>query len=131
VRLARIALLVNGVLFASYGLLCLVMPETLTGAATLGLTTTVASIEVRAMYGGLELALGVLFLLAASRPTLLEAGLITGVTIFSGLGLARLLGIVLDGGPGTYNIVAVIYELTAAAVMLVAFGRVGSPLTEF
>jgi hypothetical protein len=130
VRLARIALLLNGVLFAGYGLLCLVMPETLTGAAGLGLTNTVASIEVRAMYGGLELALGVLFLLAASRPTLLEAGLIAGVTIFSGLGLARLLGIALDGGPGTYNVVAVLYELTAAAVMLVALGRVGSALAE-
>jgi len=129
-QFARIVLALNGLILAGYGLLCLFVPTTLTSAAGLGMESTVASTEVRAMYGGLELAIGVLFLLASVRESLLEPGLIAGVTVFTGLGVARALGIMLDGGPGAYNVVAVIYELVTAGLMLVGLGRVGSPIAR-
>lgn len=129
-QFARIVLALNGLVFAGYGLLCLLVPTTLTSAAGLGMETTVALTEVRAMYGGLELAIGVLFLLAAMRASLLESGLIAGVTVFAGLGVARAFGIMLDGDPGAYNVVAVIYELASAGLMLVGLGRVGSPMAR-
>ncbi len=129
-QFARIVLGLNGLIFVGYGALCLFVPTTLTAAAGLGMETTVATTEVRAMYGGLECALGVLFLLAAVRASLLEPGLIAGVTVFTGLGVARALGIALDGGPGAYNVVAMIYELVSAGLMLVGLGRVGSPISR-
>ena len=129
-QFARIVLALNGLIFLGYGLLCFLVPTTLTSAAGLGMETTVAATEVRAMYGGLECAIGVLFLLAALRESLLEPGLIAGVTVFAGLGVGRALGIAVEGGPGAYNVVAVIYELGSAGLMLVALGRVGSPIAS-
>jgi hypothetical protein len=118
--LRKIFLAVTGFAFASYGLVCLIAPATVGGAAELGMASEVAVAEVRAMYGGLQLSIGVLSLLAIFRPALEKTALISLCFLFAGLAGGRLLAIVLASDPGAYNYAAFGYEAVSvlAAVAL-------------
>ena len=79
-------------------------------------TGTTGTVELRAMYGGLQAAIGVLSALAIFRPALQRPALILLVCICSGLGLARLLASLMAGEFSAYNGGALVFEWGAAAV---------------
>ncbi len=110
----RIFLGLMAVVWLPYGLVCLLQPETLE-AGGLTFASATGSTEVRAMYGGLQAALGTwaaygAWRPAAARPVLLALAVLTG-----GLASARLLGVLLDGGVGTYTGGALVFELVIVA----------------
>ena len=113
---AKIFLGFTGALFALYGLMCLFVPETLAEYAGFGLDSDVAVTETRAMYGGLQTAIGVLALAAVLRPALQPAVLMALVALFTGLAGGRLVGIVLESAPGAYNFGAFGYEAVSLAI---------------
>ncbi len=61
---ARIFLGITAAVFIGYGLVCLASPEVVANATGMNLATSTASVEVRAMYGGLQTAVGLLAALA-------------------------------------------------------------------
>ncbi len=61
------------------------------------------------MYGGLQLAMGILFVRAAASPANIMLGLIVLVTLIGGLALGRAFGLLVNG-PTEYNLGAVVYE---------------------
>ena len=96
--LARFVLFATGVIFAVYGAYCLYNPGFL--ASTLlpgGEPSPALQSELRAMYGGLQLAFG-LILLGFLPKLRLRWGLWILVLTFLGLAAARTVGVVLDGG---------------------------------
>ena len=75
----------------------------------------VARVEVRAMYGGLPIAVGLLSLAGLSAGFRRTAiGALT--FLFIGLALGRGYGMIVDSMPGQYNQIAVSYELVSAAI---------------
>ena len=120
---AKIFLGLTGAAFGLYGLMCLFVPETLAENAGFGLESDVALTETRAMYGGLQTAVGVLTLAAALRPALQPAVLMTLVALFAGLAGGRLVGIVLEPAPGAYNFLAFGYESASLAICWVLWRR--------
>ena len=127
--LRKIFLAVTGLAFAGYGLMCLFVPETVGDAAELGLASEVAVAEVRAMYGGLQLSIGVLSLLAIFRPALEKTALLSLCFLFAGLAGGRLFAIALASGAGAYNYAAFGYEAVSVLVAIALVRAGGSAET--
>ena len=78
-------------------------------------TTATGATELRAMYGGLQAALGLLAFAGMQRPALTRPALITLFTVTVGLGTARLLGALNDGAWSGYTVMGLVFEFGSAA----------------
>jgi Domain of unknown function (DUF4345) len=99
-----------------YGIYCFFAPSFLAGAAGVALLSPTGSTELRAMYGGLQAALGVLTLSGAMREAMTRPALIAVAFLCSGLGSTRLLGVLLDGSISSYTISGLAFEFLSAAL---------------
>lgn len=106
-------LALNGLAFAGFGLAFAVRPDAMMALIDLNIPHEVARTDIRALYGGMELGLGLWLLLAAARPRLWEAGLLSGGLVTLGMVVARGLGMGVDGVDPT-NPTLLIYELCAS-----------------
>jgi hypothetical protein len=120
---ARVFLGFTGLLFTGYGLACLASPGIVADATGMQLATGTATVEVRAMYGGLQTALGLLALLAVVREPLRAPALLFLGVLFFGLVSGRLIGIAVDPEPGSYNFIAAGYEAASAAIAFALLPR--------
>lgn len=119
----KIFLGVMAAAFVGYGLACLAQPSIVADATGMQLATGTATVEVRAMYGGLQTAVGLLALLALFREPLRGPALLTLGLLFFGLASGRLVGIAVDADPGVYNYVALVFECVSAAAALALLPR--------
>ena len=113
-RIAVLAL--AGLGFLGFGLWFLVITATGAPAAT----------EFRAFYGGLEVGLGLLMLVAAAKPEWRSAGLWLVIATNGGIAAGRLLGVALDGVWVPFFTYALVWEVgfaVLAAVGLLAGTR--------
>ena len=91
---------------------------TVEAAAGITIASPVGSTEVRAMYGGLQMAIGVMALAALRRPALVRPTLLCLAFLITGLAVSRLLGAMIDGSFGQYTTGAIVFEaLTAGCAM--------------
>ena len=118
----RIFLIVNVLLWLPYGLYCLVAPGFLAEAAGVAATTPTGATELRAMYGGLQAAIGLLALAAVLRRDLERTALTALAFLALGLFTGRLFGAFNDGGLSGYTIGALVLESTLT-VLSVRFLR--------
>jgi hypothetical protein len=123
----RIFLAISALLWLPYGVWCFFQPGMLAEAAGVAFQSPTGSTELRAMYGGLQTAVGVLALLGALRPPLQRPALIALGFLTAGLGLARLLGTLLDGAVSSYTAMGLGVEWTTAALAAVFLARAASP----
>jgi hypothetical protein len=75
--------------------------------------------EVVAMYGGLQIGVGGLFLYAATRSEYLRLGLFVLAGLIGSLAIARSIGLLVHGASG-YNLGALGYEMTTSLLALLA-----------
>jgi hypothetical protein len=92
----------NAAVWIPWGITCLLMPGVLSGEALpdfaiFDLGNSVARTEVMAMYGGLQIAIGLLALVAIFRPEHRATTLLFYVIAMSCFALARLYGIRVAG----------------------------------
>jgi hypothetical protein len=121
--MARIFLGLLAATFIGYGLACLVSPSIVADTTGLLLPTGTATAEVRAMYGGLQIGVGLLALVALLREALRAPVLLClGVMLF-GLASGRLVGLVVDSDAGTYNYAAFLFESLSAAASFALLSR--------
>ena len=85
----RVFLGLQALIFIPYGLYCLVNPELLSGPAGLTATTMTGTIELQAMYGGLQTSVGVLCALAVFNAAYQRTAMIALLFIFGGLATVR------------------------------------------
>jgi hypothetical protein len=123
---ARIFLGLSALLWLPYGIYCFVRPESLAEAAGVAFTSPTGATDVRATYGGLTSALGVLAALGALSPRWTRQALVTLGTACAGFGIARVVGIALDGGASTYTAQALALEFVTLALAAWLL-RSGSP----
>src|SRR5262245_54327403 len=123
---ARVFLALSALVWLPYGLWCFAAPAFLAGAAGVSFLSPTGTTDVRPMYGGLQTALGALALAGALRESLRRPALIALGFVTSGLGLARLLGALLDGEVSSYTAAGLGFEWTTAALSAVFLARAAS-----
>jgi hypothetical protein len=120
----RIFLVLSALLWLPYGVYCFAQPGSLAEAAGVAFQSPTGSTELRAMYGGLQVAIGALAGLAAWRPALLERSALLAIAFLTaGLGTARLLGVAIDGGFSSYTAMGLGFEFTSWAVATLLLRR--------
>jgi hypothetical protein len=114
VGLITVALGVAGLLYPGrvMGLLGFTIVNPSQAAAALG--------EVRAIYGGLFVVMGVYTLLAALDPVANRARLLFIGLLWLGAGAGRLIGVSLDGNPGLPGWVAFVFEAAVGGALVAA-----------
>ncbi len=111
----RLFLFVQIVLLAGFGLAYFIRPQETANLSGMLLMEPAAVTDVRAYYGGLQLGLAVWLGLALLRGELLRPALMLLVLLYASLFLARLGGLILDGGAQqTFNLYAMLVELVSA-----------------
>jgi hypothetical protein len=121
----QIFLVLEALVWLPYGLYCLFAPAYLADAAGVRFLTPTGSTELRAMYGGLQAAIGALALSGVGRAALRRPALITIAFLCTGLGSSRLLGVILDRGLSGYTVAGLVFE-GLSAVLAIRFLRTGS-----
>ena len=101
--LSKAILYVAGAIFVGIGVLFTARPETLVVFHDNPFATADARTEIRAVYGGIELAIGIFFGMAAGNDALRRAGLLLAALVSAGAGVARFLGVVLEGESGSLH----------------------------
>ena len=96
-RFARAVLWVDILVFVGFGAAFLVAPVALLAPLGIELRTDAAVIEIRAVYGGLQLGIGACLLGCALRRESTSVGLRLAATTLGGLVLVRLFAMVVAG----------------------------------
>ncbi|MBS0577838.1 MAG: DUF4345 family protein [Proteobacteria bacterium] len=121
--MARAYLVIAGLMWLAYGLYLLAVPQTLAATAGVAASTPTGVIELRAMYGGLEMAVGAFALVCAFSVGLRRGGLLGMGLACAGLGLARLGSALAAGEFSTYTRQGLALELTLTGLALWLFLR--------
>jgi hypothetical protein len=124
--LARFALGATSLAFFIFGFWLLIAPQAL-GDIGVQLTTPSAQVEIRAMYGGFEIGLGVFFLLAAMRPEWFRPALVLQVVSLLGFGGTRLVTLLLTPGADRLLYFFAALELLAVVIGWFALKRLPKP----
>ena len=127
---ARAITLTTGIIILLMGLGALFYPQRVMGmlgfmivnasdaAAVLG--------EVRATYGGIFTVMGIAVLLAATSPAVHRGRLVAIGLLWLGACGGRLFGVTVDGNPGVFGWLAVVFEAVMGSALLLAAQRAGS-----
>jgi hypothetical protein len=116
----RFILGISAPLWFLYGLYCFFVPGSLEDPAGVLATHGTGSAELRAMYGGLQAALGALCGFGFVNPAYRRTALTTLLFLTLGLGLARLGGALLDDGFSAYTGMAFAFEYGTAGLVALA-----------
>ncbi len=103
----------SGLAYVGVGGAFLLYPGFMAGFVDLSLPTATAKSDIRALFGGLEVGVGVALLIFASVPGWLGPGLVAQIASFAGLVTARLLSLSLDGVPGVIGLALLSAEVAA------------------
>ena len=118
----KLIVIITAAVFAIFGLAFILLPEVLSQAITGAVPTTASGlIDMRATYGGMSLAVGlILFMLARSD---VRMGLITVLLLMLGMAGGRTYGILVDGSPNIMMVLFLALELGLAMVAAVLLAR--------
>lgn len=125
--MTRLFLAASALLWALYGLYCFANPASLVATAGVAATTATGTIEIRAMYGGLQAALGALAGAACLRPSLVRPALLALAFLGAGLFSARLMAAVAASEFSSYTVMGIVFEIAtctiAASLLRAGAGR--------
>ena len=113
---ARFFLGISVLIWLPYGIYCFIDPAMLAGAGGVEATTPTGTTEIRAMYGGLQAAIGLLAAAGLVQASLRRPALIALTFLTFGLALARLVGASLDDSFSTYTVGALVFEFLSAGI---------------
>lgn len=99
------------------------MPSTLAAFAGLVPATITGEVELRAMYGGLQSAVGVIAVIGALRPALESGALLTLTCLYVGLCSTRIGSAVMLGDSSAYTIGAASFESLSAVICILLLRR--------
>jgi ribosomal protein S18 acetylase RimI-like enzyme len=125
IEFSRFVLVAGALPFLGIGLAFLVAPASLAARVGIALSGATADADVRAVYGGLQLACGALLVAATRRGEWLRLGLSGMVACYVGLAGARVLSLALAGMPNGLGLALLAAELLALSVGLAAWRRLG------
>jgi GNAT superfamily N-acetyltransferase len=119
-RFARFVLAASALPFFAIGGAFLLAPNALAERVGLALAGVTAESDVRAVYGGLQLACGLLLALASrAGEQTVRAGLIAQLVLYGGLASARVVSFALTGAPSALG-----FALHAGEIAALVFGAI-------
>ena len=110
-----------GLSFGAFGAWALVAPQSLATLLNFELATAGAVTELRAFYGGLEIALCALMLAAVAKPELVRPALVGLIVVAGGIAVGRMVGLVLDGSASGMMFGALAWEIAGAVFGVIAY----------
>ena len=105
----------SALVWLPYGIYCFSDPAFLAGSAGVASNSATGTIELRAMYGGLQAGIGALAGLAVFRAQWRTAALTTIAFLCGGLFFARALAAAVGGDVSAYTAFALGFEVVSAA----------------
>ena len=125
----RVFLALQTLIWLPYGIVCFFVPEFPANSAGLSATSATATTELRAMYGGLQVAIGLLALFALLNAKRVHSALWCLAILIGGIGLARVLAALMAGDASTYTLGGASFEFVASAwaTWLLSRRSAGSP----
>lgn len=125
---ARLFLGILGSLWLGYGLWLFLAPQQLADVAGVAALNATGTVDIRATYGGFQIAVGALMLGGALRPVLTQPMLLVYGVVCACVGSTRLLGALLASEWSGYTLIGVSFELAcvAAVLLLLRGARAGS-----
>lgn len=121
-----ILLVLAALSFIAVGLTYTIAPQLVRADGGIALSTDPALNEIRAIYGGLELGIGVAFLWTLQRPSRYGAGLVLAAAVALCAGLARLYGMVITHSYPTPQLIFLAGELIGGAAAWLLMSKVPS-----
>lgn len=109
--------------YAAFGVLALSDPARVSGIAHLRVIDATSLNEIRAMFGGVQLALAVFLACCLANRWPLRAGLFLVTSIFVAVVVARTASVLLEGTPSADYVGIAVFEAAFAAVCLVTLAR--------
>lgn len=126
---ARFFLIVTGLIYMGLGVAFLFALSSILPKLPFTVNTPAGLTEIRALYGGLELALGIIFLYAGVFNRSLDFAVLTMLITFLGLAVTRGVSILIEGSYDTFTLqlwsietVGVIYSL-ASLILLITYSQ--------
>jgi len=115
---ARIFFALTALIWLPYGIYCFFRPGYLGEIAGVTATTTTATIELQAMYGGLQAGIGAFALAVALQPTRIRSALFASCFLFAGLAVTRLLAALSAGEFSPYTMMGLGLEWGSTVIAL-------------
>ena len=110
---------VTGIVFLVYGLLFAVFPSHLLSfVVESAVTSTSAIIDIRATYGGMSVAVGVILLMLAKNNSHHKVGLQAVLILMACMVICRSVGLYFDGNGNTIMYVYLVLEIVVAILAL-------------
>jgi hypothetical protein len=120
-RFAVILLWITCVLFVAFGIGFVTAPRELANLITGGAPVTPSAIiDMRAVYGGVALGMGLFFGLCAGRAEWVRPGLFGSLLVIACIGAARAVGLVVDGQPNAFMLLFLSTEVASVGLIIVA-----------
>ena len=114
----RIFLGISALVWLPYGVFLFFQPGYLAEVTGVTASGATALIELRAMYGGLQIAIGALSGLAVLRSDLRRSALVTLAFLCTGLGVTRLGAAALGSELSAYTAMALAFEFVLAGLSI-------------
>ncbi|MEU1205462.1 DUF4345 domain-containing protein [Nocardia sp. NPDC005825] len=114
-RLIQVQLAIAAVAFAVIGLNGLLNPTTVAAGIGLQIMATAGFDEVRANYGGLQLAIAAILVIGLVRAPARRPALAVVTAVCAGLAFGRLVSIAVDGLPPANMVGLLVIEATTVA----------------
>ena len=115
-----ILLVLSGLSFFGFGVAFLISPRETLAMAGVATSGAIAATELRAFYGGIEVARGALILYCALRPQRRRDGLWLTLICYGAIGITRLFGMVVDGSDSFFLRFAAATEFGFALLSILA-----------
>ena len=119
----RLVLAAAAVLFAAFGIAFTVAPHRLAALVDIPLTTSTATIDFMATYGGFEIGFAIFLFLCLRRPERVRLGLLASGCAVAGFGVTRAAALFALGGAKPVMYGALIFEVVCATLAFVAARR--------
>lgn len=117
--IAKLFLGLQALLLISFGMYCLIQPQMLAETAGLEATTITGLIELRSMYGGLQISVGIFCALGIFMPGLQRTALVTLLVLFAGLAPVRVALGLTQGDFSFYTNFAMLFEAISLIFLVV------------
>jgi len=122
-KFARVLLLLSAAVFMIVGIGFLIVPAEWAAITEISLPTAMARTDLRATYGGLDLAVGVFLWICGRRDQWIRPGLVALALTAAGFGGGRLAGIVAEGSAAPLMLIFLAIETVTVLVAFAALRR--------